>query len=173
MSSLLGIPELQAFLTRGGPVLLWIMFATFAMWALILEREMYFRFAHKAVADEAIEEWRSRSDRKSIMAHWVKDKLVSEVRMKAEQNVTLTKALVALAPLLGLLGTVTGMVTVFDVMAVTDGADAKAMSEGVSQATIPTMAGMVASISGIIFTSSMDQRVKRAIQTVEDQMEVG
>ncbi|MAN67502.1 MAG: biopolymer transporter ExbB, partial [Hyphomonadaceae bacterium] len=157
----------------GGPVLLVIMLATFFMWGLILERVFYFRFAHKQVAADAIAEWRSRSDRKSTLAHWVKDKLVSEVRMKAEQNVQLTKAMVALAPLLGLLGTVTGMVAVFDIMAITSGADAKAMSAGVSRATIPTMAGMVASLSGILFTSGMDRRVNRSVQQVEDAMEIG
>jgi len=152
--------------------LLVIMLATFFMWGLILERVFYFRFAHKQVAADAIAEWRSRSDRKSTLAHWVKDKLVSEVRMKAEQNVQLTKAMVALAPLLGLLGTVTGMVAVFDIMAITSGADAKAMSAGVSRATIPTMAGMVASLSGILFTSGMDRRVNRSVQQVEDAMEI-
>jgi biopolymer transport protein ExbB len=154
-------------------VLIVIMAATFFMWALILERLFYFRFAHKQVAAEAIAEWRSRSDRKSTLAHWVRDKLVSEVRAKAEQNVQLTKAMVALAPLLGLLGTVTGMVAVFDVMAITNGADAKAMSAGVSRATIPTMAGMVASLSGILFTSGMDRTVDRSVQWVEDEMEIG
>lgn len=168
----MGFADLQAFLDRGGPVLLVIMLATFFMWGLILERLFYFRFAHKQVAAEAIAEWRSRSDRKSTLAHWVKDKLVSEVRMKAEQNVQLTKAMVALAPLLGLLGTVTGMVAVFDIMAITSGADAKAMSAGVSRATIPTMAGMVASLSGILFTSGMDRRVNRSVQQVEDAMEI-
>ena len=169
----MGFADLQAFLDRGGPVLIVIMAATFFMWALILERLFYFRFAHKQVAAEAIAEWRSRSDRKSTFAHWVRDKLVSEVRAKAEQNVQLTKAMVALAPLLGLLGTVTGMVAVFDVMAITNGADAKAMSAGVSRATIPTMAGMVASLSGILFTSGMDRRVNRSVQWVEDEMEIG
>ena len=168
----MGFADLQAFLDRGGPVLLVIMLATFFMWGLILERVFYFRFAHKQVAADAIAEWRSRSDRKSTLAHWVKDKLVSEVRMKAEQNVQLTKAMVALAPLLGLLGTVTGMVAVFDIMAITSGADAKAMSAGVSRATIPTMAGMVASVSGILFTSGMDRRVNRSVQQVEDAMEI-
>jgi biopolymer transport protein ExbB len=168
-----GFTELQEFLARGGPVLLAIMAATFVMWALILERLFYFRLAHNSVAEEALSEWRSRSDRKSTYAHWVKDKIVSEVRQKAQANVGFTKALVALAPLLGLLGTVTGMVTVFDYMAITDGADAKAMSRGVSQATIPTMAGMVASISGILFTSGMDRKVNRLVQQLEDEMEVG
>ena len=78
----------------------------------------------------------------------------------------------ALAPLLGLLGTVTGMVAVFDIMALTDGADAKAMAAGVSQATIPTMAGMVASISGIPFASGMNRKASRLVQTVEDEMEI-
>ncbi|MDG1827556.1 MAG: MotA/TolQ/ExbB proton channel family protein [Henriciella sp.] len=167
---MLGFTGLQEFLARGGPVLLVIMLATFVMWALIIERLFYFRLAHQAVADEALSEWRSRSDRKSKPAHWVKDKIVSEVRQKAEANVSFTKAMVALAPLLGLLGTVTGMVTVFDNMAITDGADAKALSRGVSQATIPTMAGMVASISGILFTSGMDRRVSRLVQSLEDKM---
>ncbi len=169
----MGFNELQAFLDRGGPVLLIILAATFVMWALILERLFYFRFAHRAFADQAVEEWQSRSDRKSILAHWVRDKLVSEVRQKAEQNVSLTKAMVALAPLLGLLGTVTGMVAVFDIMALTQGADAKAMAAGVSRATIPTMAGMVASLSGILFTSGMDRRVNRSVQQLEDQLELG
>lgn len=166
------LDDIQVFIDRGGPVLLVIMLATFVMWALILERLFYFRVGHKAVSEEALSEWRSRSDHTSTFAHWVRDKLVSEVRQKAEQNVNLTKAMVAIAPLLGLLGTVTGMVQVFDVMAITDGADAKAMSAGVSRATIPTMAGMVASLSGILFTSNMDRTVNRSVQKVADEMEV-
>lgn len=169
----MGLDTLQNFLERGGPVLIVIMFATFVMWGLILERLFYFRLAHKGVANRAIEEWESRSDRKSAYAQWVRDKLVSEVRQKAEANVQLTKATVALAPLLGLLGTVTGMVTVFDVLALTDGADAKAMAAGVSRATIPTMAGMVASITGIPFASGMMRKVNRLVQSVEDDMEIG
>lgn len=169
---MLGLSALSDFLERGGPVLLIIMAATFFMWALILERLFYFRFAHKHFAADAVSEWRSRSDRKSVPAHWIREKLVSEVRQKAEQNVQLTKAMVALAPLLGLLGTVTGMVSVFDIMAITSGADAKAMSAGVSRATIPTMAGMVASLSGVLIVSAMDRRVTRAVQQVEDQMEI-
>jgi biopolymer transport protein ExbB len=169
----MGFQDLQAFLDRGGPVLIVIMAATFVMWALIIERIFYFRFAHKHVAADAVAEWQARSDRHSTPARWIRNKLVAEVRSKAEANVRLTKAMVALAPLLGLLGTVTGMVAVFDILAITAGADAKAMSAGVSRATIPTMAGMVASLSGMLFTSGMDRRVNRSVQQVEDSMEIG
>lgn len=166
------LADLQAFLERGGPVLLVIFGTTFIMWALILEREFYFRFGHQQVAKRALKEWNERDDRRTTYALWVRDMLVSRVRQQAEQNVSLTKAMVALAPLLGLLGTVTGMVQVFDIMALSSGADAQAMSGGVSRATIPTMAGMVASLSGILFTTSMDRRVSRSVQMVEDKMEV-
>ncbi len=169
----MGFSELQQFLDRGGPILvLFILPATFFMWLFILERIFYFRFTHARVAEEALEEWNARADKSSRYAHWIRDKLVSEVRQKAEAFTMIAKVFVALAPLLGLLGTVTGMVSVFDIMAITDGADAKAMAAGVSRATIPTMAGMVASISGIIFTSGMDRKVNRLVQQVEDSMEV-
>lgn len=169
----MGFNELQAFLERGGFALTLIFITTFFMWALILERFFYFQFTHKVVADEAISEWQSRSDRKTTYAHWVKDKIVTQVRKSAEMNITLTKALVALAPLLGLLGTVTGMIEVFEIMAYTGGSDAKAMSAGVSKATIPTMAGMVASLSGILFSSGLDKRAARATQKVADRLEIG
>lgn len=167
------IAEIQAFLDRGGPVVVLIAVTTFFMWALILERLFYFHVAHKVVAKEAVDEWQSRSDRKSTLAHWVRDRIVSEVRQKAENNIILAKAFVALAPLLGLLGTVTGMVTVFDIMAITDGADAQAMAGGVSRATIPTMAGMVVSITGIPFASGMMRKANRLVQAVDDDLEIG
>jgi biopolymer transport protein ExbB len=169
----MGFNELQAFLERGGTILPILLVVTFFMWAMILERFFYFQFAHKVVANEVVSEWQSRSDRKSTYAHWVKDKLVSEVRQSAEMFIPITKALVALAPLLGLLGTVTGMIEVFEIMAYTGGSDAKAMSAGVSKATIPTMAGMVASLSGIIFTSGLDKRAARSVQKVADRLEIG
>ncbi len=164
--------SLNGFLDRGGPVLFVIMAAAFIMWALIIERVFYFRLSHKDIAADALEKWDARSDHSSEYAHWIKNKLVSEVRQQASQNVILLKAVVALAPLLGLLGTVTGMVSVFDLMAITGSSDARAMSAGVSRATIPTMAGMVVSISGLLFTMDLDRKVRREVDKVADQMEV-
>jgi biopolymer transport protein ExbB len=159
------------FLERGGPVLLVIMGAAFLMWSLILERFFYFRFAHKAVVDAETSAWAQRQDHSSVFAHWVKEMHVSRVRQRCEQNVTLLKTIVAIAPLFGLLGTVTGMVEVFDILALTGAADARAMSAGVSRATIPTMAGMVVALSGIIATISLDSAVSRRIKAVEDALD--
>ena len=78
--------------------------------------------------------------------------------------------LVTLCPLLGLLGTVTGMIEVFNVMAVTGGGDAKSMAGGVSRATIPTMAGMVAALSGVFANTYVTRTAARESQFLEDNL---
>lgn len=76
----------------------------------------------------------------------------------------------ALCPLFGLLGTVSGMIEVFNVLATTGGADAKSMAGGVKQATIPTMAGMVAAISGVFGGTIVNQIAEREAQLLEDHL---
>jgi outer membrane transport energization protein ExbB (TC 2.C.1.1.1) len=163
--------DLQNFLQAGGPVLLVLMGVAVTLWVLILERVLYFNFAHRGVVDEALRQWMSRSDRSSWHAAQIREQLISQVRIKAEQNVILLKTVVSVCPLFGLLGTVTGMVEVFDVMAITGSSNARAMSAGVSKATIPTMVGMVIALSGILVTSGIDKRVSRRIQALGDQMQ--
>ena len=164
---------LQEFLERGGPVLVVIMATTFVMWAFILERFAYFYFAHGANANRAKREWNARADRSSWYAHAIRDQLISEVKQSCDQNVELVKTLVAAAPLFGLLGTVTGMVSVFDVMSISGSSDAQAMSAGVSRATIPTMAGMVASLSGLILANQIERLAQRRTAELADELEIG
>ena len=65
------------------------------------------------------------------------------------------------------------MVSVFDVMAISGSSDAQAMSAGVSRATIPTMAGMVASLSGLIFATQIELLAKRRVSKLADELEIG
>ncbi len=182
---------LRAFLETGGSVLVFIMFATFVMWAFILERLAYWQFAFGPAAATAETTWakwktdhpqfvaavakgRKQADDGERRLFWAGEaeraRLVSVVRQGAEQNVELVKTLVGIAPLLGLLGTVTGMVEVFDVMAATGSSNARAMSAGVSKATIPTMAGMVASLSGLFFSHQLERNSRVKVREMEDRM---
>ena len=68
--------------------------------------------------------------------------------------------LIALLPMFGLLGTVTGMIQVFDVMASMGSGNARAMANGVSAATIPTMAGMVIALVALPFAARLDRTYK-------------
>jgi len=161
---------LREFLVAGGPVLVVIMVTTFVMWALILERLMYWATAHGGVVARTKRAWAARDDRKSWYAHAVREKLLSEAKIEASQFNRLIRALVAVTPLLGLLGTVTGMVFVFDVMAVTGSSNARLMAAGITRATIPTMAGLVASLSGLIFINGFEQSVQRAMASLSDEL---
>ena len=76
----------------------------------------------------------------------------------------------AITPLLGLLGTVTGMIEVFDVMAAAGNSNARAMASGVSKATIPTMAGMVAALSGLYFSVQLQRFARDKSEKLADRM---
>ena len=80
----------------------------------------------------------------------------------------LLKALVVLCPLLGLLGTVTGMIQVFDVVAMTGTGNARALASGISRATVPTMAGMVVAIPGLYFSFQLQQLARRKADQLAD-----
>ncbi len=164
------VTGLRTFLETGGPVLLWIMGVTFLMWVLMIERFWYFLFAHPFVRRRARRQWESRTDHNSWYARKVREALISEVRLETSFGLNMIKTLIALAPLFGLLGTVTGMVEVFDVMALTGASNARAMASGVSKATIPTMAGMVAAISGLYLSSMLERMSSRETDKVADEL---
>lgn len=165
-----GLKVVSGFVEMGGPVLLLIGGLLFLMWTLIFERAFYFNFGLKKDLDNVIATWQARSDKKSWYARRIREAVISESVMKINQNMGLIKTLVAMAPMLGLLGTVTGMIEVFHVMAVTGGGDPKLMAGGVSRATVPTMAGMVAALSGVFAQAYLTRIVERESALLEDHL---
>jgi len=166
------ILEVQSFLETGGDVLLVIGCVTVVMWTLMLERFYYFYQVYPSAADAVQKKWDSRSDHASWDAHQIRRLLVSELRMKLETGLPYIRVLVALCPLLGLLGTVTGMMEVFDVMAISGNGNAKAMAGGVSKATIPTMAGMVAALSGLMLSVRLEQFAADEGDRMADRLQI-
>lgn len=164
------LAAIKAFVAQGGDVLLLIAALTFVMWTLIFERVWYFHGALKKDVQGALDSWEARTERKSWNAHQVRYALISRVSEKVNVNMDMVATLVALAPLLGLLGTVTGMIEVFNILAVTGGGDAKSMAGGVSKATIPTMAGMVAALSGVFGNTYITRTAERENQLLEDHL---
>ena len=165
--------NIGAFLAAGGDVLIVIMITTFFMWMFVVERLIYFASANSGVKKRALRSWEQRTDHYSWYARAVREKLISEVKMAATSNIGLIKVLIAVSPLLGLLGTVTGMIEVFDVMAVTGSSNARLMAGGITKATIPTMAGLVASLSGIVAMNFIDRAAKRTVSDVSDKLLLG
>lgn len=171
MLELEAVAAVRDFVERGGNVLLVIAIVTAVMWTFIYERFWYFRSQHKKEVKRVTELWEGRSDHTSWEAHHIRRLLVSEVRLKLQRRLGLIQTLVKLCPMLGLLGTVTGMIEVFDVMAVAGSGNARGMAAGVSKATLPTMAGMVAALSGMLFSIQFVRFAVDESERVADSLE--
>ena len=165
------VGSIQDFMELGGNVLWGIMFVLFLMWTFILERLWYVYRVHPGKKREIMADWESRADTTSWYARQIRNGLISDASMSLKRNVGLIKALIAICPLLGLLGTVTGMITVFDVMTFSGGGNARAMAGGVSMATVPTMAGMVAALSGVYFGTWLEHKAQTESERLEDLLQ--
>ena len=165
------LESIRGFIELGGNVLWAIMLVLLVMWTLIIERYWFIFRNLPAHRREVIERWQERQAHRSWHALRLKEEMISQLRQKLRQNVRTIQTLVAICPLLGLLGTVTGMVAVFDVMAFFGTGNARAMAAGVSKATIPTMAGMVAALSGVYFASHLDRKADVEAEKLEDLLQ--
>jgi biopolymer transport protein ExbB len=149
--------EVRDFLELGGAVLLPILAATFFMWTLILERYWYFFFVHPDDVRRTLEAWQARADQTSWSAHQIRRLMISQVHERLSRFLPFVKTLISVCLLLGLLGTIVGMIEVFDAMAILGGGNPRAMASGVYKAMLPTMSGMVAALSGYYFSARMER----------------
>ncbi len=154
----------------GGPVLTLIAFVIFLMWVLIIERLLFAKLRYPKLKKNVLTIWDQRTEKKSWYAHQIREQLISVASIELQSNLLLIKALVALCPLLGLLGTVTGMVEVFEVMAISGSGNVRSMAAGVSKATVPTMAGMVAALSGVFMSVYLQRQAEIKRELLSDQM---
>lgn len=159
---------IRDFMELGGPVLNVIALVILWMWVLIIERVIYFRTGHpRFVAIENLN-WQKLPEHRSWNAQQVRAAMVSRLSVAANGSIPMIKTLVALCPLLGLVGTVTGMIEVFDVLSLSGTGNARSMAAGVSKATIPTMAGMVGALSGVFAAALLSRAAGRAVKDLDD-----
>ena len=115
--------SIRDFMEAGGSVLWLIALLVLLMWGLIFERIYYLSHGHDVFLDSLVSKWDSRADKTSWHALQIREKFLAEAKSSINRNTTLIKTCIALAPLFGLLGTVTGMIEVFQVMAFSGGGD--------------------------------------------------
>ena len=133
----------------GGPFVVWIFASGVILWALVFERTWFFWRILPNLANEEHAKWKARKDHTSWCARQIRRAMISRLNVAMTAGFPLLQVLVPLSPLLGLIGTVSGMLEVFDSMALRGSADARTMASGVSHAMICTMTGLAVSISGL------------------------
>ena len=88
---------------------------------------------------------------------------------KLEQGLTLLKIIAAVAPLMGLLGTVTGMIITFQAITIFGAGDPKAMAGGISSALVTTVLGLLVAIPTVLLHTVVNGRSQRILHVLNEQ----
>lgn len=171
MSSLIErlVPWLGDLLELGGPILGLILLIAFAMWWLLFERMNYLFLQYPQELAAAREQWLARSEHRSWYAQQFRKDLTGSIATRLNQHFSLIGTLIKVCPLLGLLGTVVGMLEVFDALAATGSNNPRSMAAGVSKATVSTLAGMVVAIVGLLAVTLGERKAVAAREKLQTQ----
>ena len=144
------LQNIRDFLDAGGYVL-WVIFGvSLLLWALIFERYWFLRREYPASLNHEVELWKQRGDTRSWYAEKIREAMISSMDIRLSRSLSLIRTLVALCPMLGLLGTVTGMIDVFKTIAEAGAGQAQQLSSGISQALITTATGLLIAIPALV-----------------------
>lgn len=94
--------------------------------------------------------------------------ILSEVP-KLGRNLTIIKIISVVAPLMGLLGTVTGMINTFQAITLFGTGDPKLMAGGISQALVTTVLGLVVAIPMTLLYAMLNTRSKNIVFILQEQ----
>ena len=175
---------------NGGAIMLPIVICCFALWVMIIERMLTFRSLEKDDLDlsETLELVRQgergeekaglRRDLVRFMAIHatgsakVDESLLDQYRLHRTplltKRMTMISTLAAVAPLLGLLGTVSGMITTFDVIAIFGTGNARAMAGGISESLITTQSGLTVAIPGMFMGVWINRRARQVSDKLDE-----
>jgi biopolymer transport protein ExbB len=181
---------IQDSLSAGGPVMIPLVAVSVVMWTLIIQRALFFaRLYHRNMprtqAADCIREnrlpdftrfrgamallvgtFQQRRIGRPTVDRQILDETVMSLVASLDAHLALIGVLASVAPLLGLLGTVTGMISTFDIIAVYGTGNAKAMAGGISEALITTQAGLLVAIPGLYMRNFLSRRAERLKQRI-------
>jgi biopolymer transport protein ExbB len=155
---------------QGGPFVVWIFLCGLLMWTLVVERAWYFGRVLPAEVQQAVADWKARGEHRTWCARQIRRAMISRLNTAMGANLLVLRTLVPMAPLLGLIGTVSGMLEVFDSMALRGSADARAMASGVSEAMICTLSGLAVSITGLYPNYYFSRRTRLETELLADKL---
>ena len=159
------------FFEQGGPVFSIVLLTSFLLWIMILERYWYFHFIFPEKLQDTVREWKNRDDHSSWYALRIREGLLADIAITLQKSLIPIQAMTAILPLLGLLGTVTGMIAIFDVMQVFSTGNTRGMASGISRALLPTIAGLVTALAGLYFSSDLERQVRTRAEQAKDLLQ--
>lgn len=109
----------------------------------------------------------AQSGQGTAVAREVLEEAVEQARFRLQHALTWLGSIAAVSPLLGLLGTVLGMIDVFGELMNASGQQVPALAGGISEALVTTAAGLGVAIPALLFVGHFDRRVERLVSEIE------
>jgi biopolymer transport protein ExbB len=149
------------FLDQGGPIVFVLFFISIYLFVLLAAK---FKFLFFEIADIQ-KSFESKVDSIEKDEFYLLNLSIQKADFKSVvlKDFTTIQILITLCPVLGLLGTVTGMIEVFDVVSFFGTGNARALASGITKATLPTMTGMAISIVGLLTFTILNSKSQTLI----------
>lgn len=158
------------FFEHGGYVVWIILIVSSVMWMLIVERYWFVLFSAAKRHAQLVAEWRSLSAPTATAREWLRQGMLMDYRAQLRRALPTIMVMTAVLPLLGLFGTVTGMIKTFDALTLFGSGNPRGLAAGISEALLTTLAGLVTALSGIYFSSSLEGRILAAQHRLESDL---
>lgn len=170
-------------LLAGGAVMIPLALVSLVMWSLMVFK--FSQFAALRRGEASLTVCRKDTGKGSVWQREILDGFLSgqggdadlnrrlpdvpcaRIRARSERFVTTILVLASSAPLLGLLGTVTGMITTFDAIQIHGSGNVRALAAGISTALITTQTGLVIAVPGLVLGHFLRRRAQRMAERVD------
>lgn len=149
--------HVEDLMDLGGPVMWPLLAVSLLLWTLVLERYWFFLRTLPRFLERRVPLVRSPA-------------AVIEMKIALRRHLRLIKTLSGILPMLGLLGTVTGIIETFDLIRVFGSAETRIVARGVSQALITTLAGLVMGLFGVGVGYNLNRRARAFERRYADRL---
>lgn len=181
---------LEDFFRQGGPLMIPLAGVSLIMWLLITERAIFVwqlsrhnmdlqtaadhihsghspdSELYRGVISLLVSRFQEIRSGDSHLDCYILDESVLTINHSLRAHLNIIAVLAAVSPLFGLLGTVTGMITTFDVLALFGTGNSRAMAGGISEALITTQTGLLVAIPGLYMHNFLSHRIEKLQQRV-------
>lgn len=173
-----------AYFQQGGPIMVPMVMLSVVIWGLILERLVFFHRLEKADRGEnntpldlngrplppaaatglcapVIRELIRHGSGDAKLDQRILERYALRQKNRLQRSSVILATLATAAPLLGLFGTVSGMINTFEAITIFGTGNAKALAAGISEALVTTQSGLLVGIPGLFMARLIQQRARR------------
>lgn len=156
-----------------GGVLWLLMLLAVALWTLIIERYWYFNFVYPEAQEIALRRWKRYMNSEPSLARRTRRQIIAGVFAETHRSVNLIQSLVAVMLLLGLSGSVGGVMRTLDAFSLGGAAGQQLVARGIAAAAVPAIVSVGLVMVALFFTRALGDRADTETRLLADRLRRG